>query len=89
MTHTYVMDWAWDQRVSPTQKLVLLAFAGHASEAFDSWPSELRLGQLTGLPMRAVRKAVHELEAKGLLLCLRLRLKREMRTCCRAGCRAD
>jgi DNA-binding MarR family transcriptional regulator len=89
MTNPYVTYWAWEQRVSPTQKLVLLAFAGHANEVFDCWPSEARLGELTGLPVRTVRRAVHELEAKGLILYLRLRLKQDRRICCRAGCRAD
>jgi hypothetical protein len=69
--------WAWDQRVSPTQKLVLLALAEFASEAYDCWPGEERLMQLTGLPVRAVSKAVRGLETKGLILCLRLKLIKE------------
>jgi DNA-binding MarR family transcriptional regulator len=73
----YVMAWAWDQRVSPTQKLVLLALAQHASETYDCWPGEERLMELTGLPLHAVSKAVCDLETMGLILCLRLKLIRE------------
>ncbi|PVV10702.1 MAG: hypothetical protein B6D77_08010 [gamma proteobacterium symbiont of Ctena orbiculata] len=82
-------DWAWDQKLSPTLKLVLLALAEYISEDVDRWPSEKRLEQQTGLPMRVVIKAVGELEAMGLILCLRLRLMKEKRMCCGINCFLD
>ena len=72
-------DWAWEQRIRPTLKLVLIALADHASESYDCWPGEERLVELTGLPALAVNKAIHHLEAKGLILCLRLKLIEEKR----------
>lgn len=74
-------DWVWNQRISPTQKLVLIALAEHASEAYDCWPGMERLMALTGLPTRAVDKALRDLEAKGLILCLRLKLFKDNRGC--------
>jgi DNA-binding MarR family transcriptional regulator len=82
-------DWAWYQRVSPTQKLVLVALTEQMSQEPDSWPGEECLSELTGLPMRAVTKAMRELEAKGLILCLRLKLMKEKKKCCGLSCFVD
>lgn len=64
-------DWAWNQQVSPTQKLLLLSLAEHANEAGECWPCGLRLQELTGLSVRAIRNAVRELEALELITCQR------------------
>ncbi|MES9969531.1 MAG: helix-turn-helix domain-containing protein [Candidatus Thiodiazotropha sp.] len=77
-----IRGWAWEQKISPTLKLVLLALAEYISEEADRWPSEKRLEQLTGLPGPVVIKAIKQLEAKGLILCLRLCLIREKGICC-------
>jgi hypothetical protein len=63
--------------VSPTQKLVLIDLTEQMSQEYDSWPGEERLSKLTGLPMQAITKALRELVAKGLVLCLRLKLMKE------------
>jgi DNA-binding MarR family transcriptional regulator len=78
--------WVWDQRITPTQKLVLLALAEHASVTFDCWPGGARLMELTGLPVRSVNKALRDLEAKGLMLCLRLMLVKGHRKGCGIRC---
>jgi DNA-binding MarR family transcriptional regulator len=82
-------DWAWNQKLSPTLKLVLVALAEYVSKNDDCWPCEESLGEMTGLPMRAVSKAVRELEASGLILCLRLTLMKEKRKYCGISCFVD
>jgi DNA-binding MarR family transcriptional regulator len=82
-------DWAWDQKLSPTLKLVLVALAEYVSKDDDSWPCEESLVEMTGLPLPSVSKAVRELEASGLILCLRLRLMKEKRTYCGIRCFVD
>jgi hypothetical protein len=52
-------------------KMALPVLAENASEEHDYWPGEERLCKPTGLPPDELRTTVRELEAMGLLLCLR------------------
>ncbi len=60
--------WAWAARAgSPTAKLVLFALAEHADEVGMCWPSVARLRAGTELSERAIRTALRDLEAAGLI----------------------
>jgi hypothetical protein len=82
-------DWAWAQKLSPTLKFVLVGLAEYVSKDDDCWPCEESLAQMTGLPISTVMKAMHTLEAKGLILCLRLKVMKEKRKCCGVSCFVD
>lgn len=59
--------WAWQQNLSPTRKLLLLALADRASERHDCYPSIIRLKADTGLYEKTIKEALQELEKLGLL----------------------
>jgi hypothetical protein len=60
--------WAWNQKVSPPLKLVLLAFANFADDAGQCWPSRSRLSELTGFNPRQVQRILKKLRAGGFIL---------------------
>lgn len=59
--------WAWDADVPPTQKLLLLALAGHINGEGEAWPSLRRLGDMTGVSRATVIRALESLVAAGYL----------------------
>ena len=59
--------WAWQQRVTPTQKLVLLSLADRANEQHECYPSNARLQFDTGMDRKTIYSAICALEAGGLL----------------------
>jgi uncharacterized phage protein (TIGR02220 family) len=61
------MAWAWKQKCTPTEKLILLALADHANDDGRCWPGMERVAQKTGFTRRAVVKSVKSLQAKGIL----------------------
>lgn len=54
-------------RATPKAKLVLIAIADHTGDDASAFPSQRRLGALTGLSERSVRDALEELEKLGVL----------------------
>jgi DNA-binding transcriptional MocR family regulator len=61
-------DWAWAlDRVTPTQKFVILALAERADESGICWPSLRRLSAMTLLARSTVVLALGALEAGGLI----------------------
>ncbi|MBK1732774.1 helix-turn-helix domain-containing protein [Thiococcus pfennigii] len=64
-------DWALHVRgLTSTQKLVLVALASHCNghrQERSCWPSMAALCELTALSDRAIRKALAELERRGLI----------------------
>lgn len=56
--------WAWNQDVSPSEKLVLLALANYGETSF---PSVELIAKMTGLSTRSVIRATKTLAAAGLL----------------------
>lgn len=60
--------WAWQQKVSPTQKLVLLSLADRADENNLCYPSIARLESDTGLYRETIFEAIKSLEEMKLLL---------------------
>lgn len=59
--------WAWKQKVTSTQKLVLLSLADRAGENHDCWPSIERLVNNTGLNRKTVIKVIKEMVELGLI----------------------
>tara|TARA_R110001583_G_scaffold68910_3_gene195726 strand:- start:488 stop:1285 length:798 start_codon:yes stop_codon:yes gene_type:complete len=59
--------WAWNQKVTSTQKLVLLSLADRAGENHDCWPSIDRLVENTGLNRKTVIKVIKEMVGLGLI----------------------
>lgn len=53
--------WAWKQKVTSTQKLVLLSLADRAGENHDCWPSIDRIVDNTGLNRKTVMKAIKDM----------------------------
>lgn len=61
-------QWAWDQTMPPTRKLVLLALANfHHAKTGACCPSVASLAKMTGLSERAVRYALRDLEAEKII----------------------
>jgi DNA-binding transcriptional ArsR family regulator len=59
--------WAWQQTVTPPQKLVLLSLSDRADEHHVCYPSIARLCHDTGLHRETVMGALKALSDKGLL----------------------
>ena len=59
--------WAWNQKVTSTQKLVLLSLADRAGENHDCWPSIGRIVENTGLNRKTVIKVIKEMVDLGLI----------------------
>lgn len=59
--------WAWEQKISATQKLILLSLADRADENHSCYPSTTRLVDDTGLYRETIFKAIEDLEKLGLL----------------------
>ena len=62
--------WGWKQKISPTQKLVLLALCNYhnAKRGDDNvWPDQETVANLTGFTPRAVNSALKVLETEGLI----------------------
>lgn len=61
-----MISWAFQQKLSPTEKLVLIALADHANdEDFTCWPSLTHLVKKTSLCRKSVWKAIDKLVEKG------------------------
>lgn len=66
----YNLKWIWDQRVSPTQKLILFALNEHTNMSHGDWriwPSVKNIELLTGLKERAIRQAITDMAELGLI----------------------
>lgn len=61
------MSAVWELDLSQTEKLVLLAFADHADDAGQCWPSLVRVAWKSGLGHRQVQRTVRQLVGKKLL----------------------
>lgn len=59
--------WAWQQKVRPTQKLVLLSLADRADEKHQCHPSIARLEADTGLYRETIMEAIAAMEEAGIL----------------------
>jgi DNA-binding Lrp family transcriptional regulator len=60
-------EWAWEQPIKGSKKLVLLCLADYTDENFECWPSSRRLAERCGLTRSAVRDNLRQLEAEGYI----------------------
>lgn len=74
-THKEIMHWAWNQDVTPEQKLVLLNLAmstkcpsGDGETFFTGFPPINAIVDLTGLTEKQVLRACMDLTQAGLLV---------------------
>ena len=61
------MNWAWQQQLSPTPKLILMALADAADDQGICWPSVATLASKVGVSTRTVRRVMQELISGELL----------------------
>ncbi len=59
--------WAWQQEITPSQKLVLLSLADRADEEHSCYPSTARLVNDTGLHRETVFDCIRIMESMGIL----------------------
>lgn len=70
------VNWAWEQECrDPSAKLVLVCLADHAGHDGVAWPGTARLGEMTGLSSRTIRRWLDEFEERQLLVRVRRRRK--------------
>ena len=62
------MNWAWDQQLSPTPKLILMALADAANDYGVCWPGVSTVARKCCVSVRTVRRVMQTLAARGLLL---------------------
>ena len=62
------MNWAWEQKLKPTPKLILMALADAANECGICWPSVSTLADKCCVSMRTVRRVMRNLIERRLLL---------------------
>lgn len=62
------MNWAWQQKLSPTPKLVLMALADAANDYGVCWPSVSTVATKCCVSTRTVRRVLQQLVDGGLML---------------------
>jgi hypothetical protein len=62
------MNWAWQQKLSPTPKLILMALADAANDFGVCWPSVSTVATKCCVSIRTVRRVMQQLIDRGLLL---------------------
>ena len=61
------MNWAWEQRLPPNSKLILMALADAADEVGQCWPRVRVIAEKCCTSERTVQRVLKELEAAGFL----------------------
>ena len=61
------MNWAWQQELSPTPRLILMALADAANEYGVCWPSVSTVATRCCVSIRTVRREMQTLVDRGLL----------------------
>ncbi len=60
--------WAWEQKIPPYDKLVLLELADHADpDTFECWPSQQFIAERCGINRSTVNRIIKRLVAGGFL----------------------
>lgn len=62
------MNWAWDQRLAPGPKLILMALADAADDDGVCWPSVARVSSKCCVSTRTVQRVIQEFTVKDLLI---------------------
>ncbi|PRE43859.1 helix-turn-helix domain-containing protein [Burkholderia multivorans] len=61
------MNWAWEQRLPPNSKLILMALADAADEVGQCWPRVRLIAEKCCTSERTVQRILKELETAGFL----------------------
>ncbi len=61
------MNWAWDQQLTSTGKLILLSLAFNADVHGVCWPSVQTVARKCGVSSRTVQRTIQEFVASGLV----------------------
>lgn len=61
------MNWAWEQRLPPNSKLILMALADSADEIGKCWPRVRLIAEKCCASERTVQRVLKELEERGFL----------------------
>jgi len=61
------MNWAWEQRLPPNSKLILMALADSADEDGKCWPRVRLIAEKCCASERTVQRVLKELEERGFL----------------------
>lgn len=61
------MNWAWDQALTPTAKLILMALADAADDVGECWPSLRRIASKCLVSERTVQRTLKDFEDRRLL----------------------
>ena len=62
------MNWAWQQRLSPNLKLILMALSDAADDDGVCWPSVTTIAKKCNVSTRTVRRGLQSLVENGLLV---------------------
>lgn len=62
------MNWAWDQRLAPGPKLILMALADAADDDGVCWPSVARVSSKCCVSTRTVQRVIQEFTVNNLLI---------------------
>lgn len=62
------MNWAWEQRLAPGPKLILMALADAADDDGICWPSVARVSSKCCVSTRTVQRVIQEFTAIDLLI---------------------
>jgi len=60
-------NWAWGLNLPMSQKFTLIALADMSDENFSCYPGQKKLAGMVGVSVATVRRAIHALEAMGLI----------------------
>jgi hypothetical protein len=61
------MNWAWEQKLPPSSKLILMAIADAADEEGDCWPKVKTIAKKCGVSDRTVQRVLKEFIAGNLI----------------------
>ena len=61
------MNWAWEQKLVPTPKLILMAIADSANDYGECWPGIRFIASKCCVSERTVQRSIQKFEASGLI----------------------
>jgi hypothetical protein len=61
------MNWAWEQKLPPSSKLILMAIADAADEEGDCWPKVKTIAKKCGVSDRTVQRVLKEFISDNLI----------------------
>ncbi len=61
------MNWAWEQKIAPAPKLILMALADSANDSDECWPGISFIAEKCCVSERTVQRVFQKFEAVGLM----------------------